>query len=174
MKTWQSNGGGLIESFDISVITGKTRKTTGADDFDDKRVNLDPVVTVKNPDTKISSRKAKVTVLFLGRSVLDSGAIHVFKKSTFDLPSLEAGRSKDFPIGKISSAYDNRGYSKFGYRYDGYVVLIHDSDGGTLYCSKAVPSALVSEGDLIYLKLENLKDYDKNFKQVKLPAYSDG
>lgn len=173
VKAWQDKGGGLIENFSINVVTGKNRRTTARDDFDDKRVNLDPVVTVSNPDTKIASREAKVTVLFLGRPVADNSAIHVFKKSTFDLPSLQAGEKRDFKIGKITSAYDNRGYAKFGSRYLGYVVLVHDPEGGTLFTSKAVPTTLVSASALNYLNLETKKIYDKNLKPVRLPTYTD-
>lgn len=171
VKTWQANGGGLVEDLEITVVTGKTGKTTGWDDFDDKRVNLDPTITIANPDTKMPSRKARITTLFLGRPVGNSSAIHVFRKSTFDLPSLQPGASKDFHVEKISSPYDSTGYSKFGSRYAGYVVLIHDADGGTLYCSKSVPSALLNNEGLTYLKMENGRDYDKNFKVITRSSY---
>lgn len=173
VKKWQSNGGGLIENFTIAVATGKNRRITGQEDFDDKRVNLDPVVTITNPDPKIRSREAKVTALFLGRPVADGSALRVFKKSTFDLPSLQPGGSKDFGVGKISAAYDNRGYSKFGARYIGYVIIVHDAAGETLFTSKSVPPALVANSGLSYLGMVSGKDYDKNFELIKLPTYTD-
>lgn len=173
VKAWQSKGGGLIENFTISVATGKNRRTTGQEDFDDKRINLDPVVTITNPDTKIRSREAKVTVLFLGRPVADGSALHVFKKSTFDLPSLEPGGIRDLRIGKISAAYDSRGYSKFGARYAGYVVIVHDADVSNVFTSKGVPTALVASNCLGYLGLKNGHNYDKNLNLLELPAYTD-
>lgn len=171
VKEWQANGGGLIEDFDISVVTGKTNKTVATDDYDDKRVNLNPTLTITNPDAKTPARKAKATILFLGRPVVDSRAIHVFKKSTFDLPSLPPSGSKEFQVGKISQRYDNRGYAKTGSRYIGYVVLIHDDEGGNIYSSKSIPSALTKDGGLTFLKMETGKDYDKYYKPVILPAY---
>ena len=169
---WKSGGGGLLAKFDIAVTTGKTRKTTAREDFDDKRVTLDPVVTVSNPDTKQATRAAKVTVLFLGKPVADPGAIHVFKTQTFDLASLPHGGKKEFAVGKISSAYDSRGYAKFGARYFGYVVLVHDAEGSVLYSAKAVPSSLEKTG-LAFLRLKAGKSYGKQWEQVELPTYTD-
>jgi hypothetical protein len=171
VESWKAKGGGLSEEFLASVATGKNRKKSGTDDFDDKRVNLDPVITITNQATKISSREAKVTTLFLGRPVADGSVLHVFRKSTFDLPSLLPVGSMEFKVGKISAAYDTRGYARFGSRYAGYVVLIHDADGKNILYSKSVPTSLVTGDGRPYLKLNSDMDYDRNFEPVKLPSY---
>jgi len=162
VKTWMTKGGGLREDLEIVVETNKNRRTTGREDFDDKRVNLEPVVTIRNPDTRISSRKAKATVLFLGRPVSDNTAFLVFKKSVFDLPELAPLGSTVFEIGKISSAYDTRGYAKFGARYAGYVVLIHDESGEKLYDAESIPTALAPKFGLKFLALDQGQTYNRD------------
>jgi hypothetical protein len=173
VKAWQSKGGGLNEKFGIEVATGKTRRKNGTEDYDDKRVNLDPIITISNPEVKVSSREAKVTALFLGRPVADNGALYVFKKETFDLPSLAPTGVHDIRFGKISASYDSRGYAKFGARYIGYVVIVHDKEGKRVYSSSSVPTSLVNGAEFKFLKLEAKKNYDKDFKPLKLPTYTD-
>jgi len=164
VKSWMTQGGNLVEKFEISVDTGKSRRTTGQEDFDDKRVNLDPFITLRNANPNLGTRAAKVTVLFLGRPVSDGSAIHVFKKSTFDLPSLPALGSQSFRVGTISSAYDDRGYAQFGARYLGYVVMVHDAEGKTLYDSTSVPAPLVATHGLAFLTLSEQATYDRELR----------
>lgn len=171
LQTWQAKGGGLIKRLDIDVSTGKTTRNKAGDDFDDKRVNLDPVVTLSNPHLSMRSCSCKMTVVFYGRPIVDRSAMHIFKTATFDVPELGPGEAKEFKVGKISSAYDNRGYAKFGARYGGYAVVVHDPAGEFTYSSKSVPSALVEGQELLFLKLKTGKDYDKGFEELDLPRY---
>jgi len=166
VKTWLEQGGGLAQKFDIEVDTGKNRRKTGEEDFDDKRVNLSPKITVKNPDLETESQNAKTTVLILGRPVQSNDDLQVLGAQNFDLPRLKPGTSTLFEMKEISQAYDNRGYAQFGARYLGYVVLIHSPDGKTLYDFKAVPEALGGHG-LNLLKLKPGLTYDKNLVQKK-------
>lgn len=167
VKTWMDQGGNISESFDVTVETGKNRRTTSHEDYDDKRVNLDPIVTIRNPNTRLSTCEAKLTVLFLGRPVSDNSALHVFKKSTFDLPKMAPLASQDFSIGIISAAYDSRGYAQFGARYIGYVVLIHDGKGEKLYDSESVPSAIVSNFGLKLIGLKENMAYNRDLRPVR-------
>lgn len=173
VQLWLAKGGGLAKKFEIEVDTGKNRRTTGQEDFDDKRVNLDPVVTITNEHTKMPSVPAKLTVVFFGRPIADTSALYVFKTMTFDLPKLGPGESKEFKVGKISSAYDDRGYAKFGARYGGYVVVVHDEAGAKSFAARSVPTKLAEDGPLPYLKLENKLSYDRSFEELDLPKYTD-
>lgn len=170
VKTWQDKGGGLLEDYQIEVSTGKNRRTQAGDDFDDKRVNLDPIVTVRNPDPRVPTRAAKLTVLFLGRPVVDGKALHVFRTKTFDLPSLDPATSRNFAVGKISAAYDSRGYAKFGARYIGYVAIVHNEGNTEVFSSRSVPTTLVQGKELVFLRLKDNATYDKNFKPIKMPV----
>jgi len=174
VKSWMSQGGNLSEKFEITVDTGKTRKKTGAEDFDDKRVNLEPFVTLKNPAAGMSTRDGKVTVLILGRPVQDNAAIYVFKKVSFDLPKLPPLGSQSFTVGSISSAYDDRGYAQFGARYIGYAVLVHDQDGQVLYDAISVPSPFIDTYRLSLLKLTEKTVYDKNLASLPISIMRSG
>jgi hypothetical protein len=166
IKTWVQQGGGLAQKFEIEMDTGKNRRKTGGEDFDDKRVNLSPKITVKNPDLQAESQNGKTTVLIFGRPVQSNDDLQILGGQTFELPRLKPGTSTLFEMKEISQAYDNRGYAQFGARYLGYVVLIHSPDGKTLYDSKAVPESLAQHG-LNLLKLKQGLTYDKNLIQKK-------
>ncbi len=161
---WVEQGGNLQEKYDLIVETGKTRKKDGTEDFDDKRVNLSPVIMVKNPDTKFETRDGSVTVLFFGRPVDSATDIFVFKKQEFDLPKLKPLETATFKMEQISQAYDSRGLAKFGSRYLGYAVLIHDAAGKKMIFSKSVPSPLATDYGLKLLALKNDTAYDRDLE----------
>lgn len=154
VKAWMEKAGDHARNFEIIVETNKNRRTTSQEDFDDKRVNLEPTVAIRNPETRIATPAAKMTVLFLGRPVSDNSAYVVFRKSTFDLPELQPLETKAFEIEKISVAYDTRGYAKFGARYCGYVVLIHNPEGDKLLDRDSVPPAMAEKFGLKFLTLK--------------------
>lgn len=166
VKSWMAKGGNLTTKYAFEVETGKNRRTTGMEDFDDKRVNLDPVVTVRNPHATLSSSDAKVTVLFLGRPVMDSSWLFVISKNTFDLPKLSPLTSQNFPVGPVTCAYDDRGYAKFGARYLGYAIIVHDANGKKAFDSASVPAALVGGRELQFIALKKGVTYDRNFKEL--------
>lgn len=163
VKAWVDGGGNLMEKFEVSVNTGKTGRTTAMEDFDDKRVNLKPVVTVKNPDANRETRPLKLTVLILGRPVVERSSIHVFLTQTFDIPKIAPLRSQEFQLKSISSSYDDSAYAKFGSRYLGYVWVIHDEDDRIIDCA-SVPSALVGDKAKAFLGLESNYIYGRDLK----------
>jgi hypothetical protein len=166
VKSWIAKGGNLATKYEFSVETGKNRRTTGTEDFDDKRVNLDPVITVRNPNTTLSSSEAKLTVLFLGRPVANSSWIFVISKNTFDLPKLAPLTSQNFPVGPITCAYDDRGFAKFGSRYLGYAIIVHDAAGKKVFDSTSVPAAVLDGRELQFINLKKGTSYDRDFTEL--------
>lgn len=163
IKAWIKAGGHLSTEFEVEVDTGKTSKTTGAEDFDDKRVNLQPIVEVTNSDTSQFSKPLKITVFFLGRLVTGSKDMYVFRKQEFDLPKLGPVSSSKLKIKPISEPYDDRGYSKFGARYLGYAWVIHEKDNKTIISSGSVPSSLTQdEKASLILAMKEKSAYDKD------------
>ena len=69
IRHWIAQGGPLTKILEISVNPRRNRRTTSMEDFDDKRLNLHPVIEVKNPHTTLESIPMKITILFLGRPV---------------------------------------------------------------------------------------------------------
>ncbi len=167
LTLWKARGGNLAELFEVSVETNKNRRTTAREDFDDKRVNLDPVITVRNPYPRRSTKKSQLTVLFLGRPVTDSRALYVFKKSEFDLDEIPPLGAETLKVGKISAAYDTRGYAKFGSRYIGYVLVVHDDDKEKIYHSVSVPTTLVGNQAASFLTLKANMAYDETFRSLE-------
>jgi hypothetical protein len=160
IEDWKAEGGHLSSEFEVDVFTGKSAKASGKEDFDDKCVNIDPVVTVKNPDLNRKAKPGKVTVVFLGRPVLNRGGMFVFCSETHDLPSLEGGGSSEFKMKKIYQNYDDRGSAQFGARYLGYVVIIHDPETNEIYHKKSVPTTIAEKYGPLLLKLSPGKVYE--------------
>ena len=167
IELWIKKGGNLVEDYDVSVKTGKSLRTTGVDDFDDKRVNLKPVVSVKNPHSTMESKSTQITILFLGRPVNSRTSIYVFRTQTFDIPKLEALGSKDFRVNPISKPYDNRGYAKFGSRYMGYVWVIHNKLKTEFVASGSVPSSLTDKALLNFLEMKSGRYYSKDLLPIE-------
>jgi len=159
---WIEKGGSLLETYEVNVDTGKTRKKDGSEDFDDKRVNLKPVVTVKNPDAKYESRNADMTVIFIGRPVQSNSDIFILKSQLFEIPKLKPLTSVEFKMDEISQAYDNRGYAQFGARYVGYAILIHDAAGEKIYFSRSVPAGPILDHGKKLLDLKTGMTYDRD------------
>lgn len=164
LEAWVGEGGNLVTKFEVVVNTGKTGRTSEMEDFDDKRVNLKPVVTVKNPDANKETRPLKLTVLFLGKPVTDRSSIYVFQTKTFDLPKIAPLRSQEFQMKAISSAYDDSAYAKFGYRYLGYVWIIHNEEQDEIFGCSSIPSAMVGDRAKQFLQLEEETTYDRDLK----------
>ncbi len=174
VDAWLAAGGGLSEQFEIDVNTGKSGRKAGSEDFDDKNLNIEPLVVVKNPSANVPTRAAKVTAVFLGRPVNARSAYYVFSTETFNLPSIPGAQSGSFQMKKISRNYDDRGYAQFGARYLGYVVLIHDSEDDRIISSKSVPGPLAEKFGRKFLKLAANETYDDNLRLMKnFSVYSD-
>lgn len=162
---WVEKGGNLRENYEISVETGKTRRKDGSEDFDDKRVNLSPTVTIRNPDPNFPSREGKVTVLFLGRPVDSMTDLYVFRRQQFDMGQIKPLDSAGFRVDEISHAYDSRGLAKFGARYLGYAVIVHDAAGEKIISTKSVPSSIVNEYGKRLLDLKSEQAYDRDLRE---------
>lgn len=154
VKEWIDAGGNLSEVFEIDFASQRNRKNTVTDDFDDKRVNMEPVITLKNPDPMNTTQEGTVSVIIFGRPISDTSNLYVFKSESFDLKKIAPLGSVKFQAGIISEPYDDRGYAKFGSRYLGYAVLIHNKEKTRIYSSKSVPDALLKNWGLKLLKLK--------------------
>ncbi len=167
IKRWMDAGGNLAETYEVLVDTGKTRRTTGQEDFDDKRVNLVPTVTVKNTDTANATKAHHLTILFLGRPVDSTTDIYVFRKQTFELPRIRPLSSRTFEVAAISQAYDNRGYAQFGARYLGYVWFVHNKAGTRVVKCASVPSSLAAKHAEKLLNLEENGIYNRDLRSLE-------
>lgn len=164
---WMNSDSHLSETFVVTIDTGKTRRTTGTEDFDDKRVNLEPILTVKNADTKQESKPLEITLLFLGRPVESTTDMFVFRIQTFPLPKIQPLNTREFQVKAISSPYDNRGYAQFGSRYLGYVWVIHNPEDSRIVASASVPTNLAGKHGETFLKLKEGETYDRELRKIE-------
>jgi hypothetical protein len=171
---WIKDGGNLSEQYEIEVSTAKSNKRSEAEEYDDRAINLEPVIVIKNPDTKRKTKGGELTVVFLGRPINDRSGFFVYSKESFELSSIDTGKQEVFQMKKIRHTYDDRGYAKYGARYLGWVALIHDEEGEAIISGKSVPSTLVDKYGIKLLKLRTELQYDKDLKLMKnVPTYVD-
>ncbi len=174
VAAWIKGGGSQVEEFRIEVSSGKTGRKSGAEDFDDKNVNLDPLIVIGNPHSTMRTRPARVTAVFLGRPVNHRNAYYVFSSESFDLPSMPPGGKEAFQMKKISRNFDDRGYAKFGARYLGWVVLVYDGEDKRILCASSVPAALAAKFGAKILELKGGMTCDEQLRQLEnIIVYSD-
>jgi hypothetical protein len=173
VDVWLQAGGGLSERFVVDVRSGKRQRSSGEYYSDEKKVDIEPLVVVKNPDANIRTREVKVTAVLLGRPVADRNAYHVFSVESFTLPSLEGGKEGAFQMKPVSRTFDDRGDYKYGARYLGWVVVISDPEDDRVIHAQSIPEPLAGKLGGKFLKVEAGSTYDENLRLMKnFNAYS--
>jgi hypothetical protein len=114
-------------------------------DPDDRQVSFRPTVVIENKDRERTFDDVEVTCIVVGESVFTTDQLKLLavEKLRGDLPINEKVRLTGK---KVTLKYDENpgnGHAH-GYRYGGYVVLIHAKTGHLLY-SKASKSAWMEE-----------------------------
>lgn len=166
IDNWIKEGGHLSQIYEVSLNTGKTARTTGREDFDDKRVNLEPVVTIGNPSPSQETKALQITVWFFGRPVDSTSNIYVFSRETLDIPQIAPQSSRSLELKRISKSYDNRGYAQHGSRYLGYAWIIHNKDESEIINANSVPSSLTSKYGSQILQLKADSTYTKDLVAI--------
>jgi hypothetical protein len=164
---WVKAGGNISERYVVDVSTGKSGRNSNYDYDDERIVSMEPIAVVKNPDINVPTKAAKITVLILGRPVNERGGYYVFSNETFDLPSLEGGKQKAFQMKKFRHSYDDRGSYKFGARYLGWVVLIHDPEDKRIIHSQSLPAPVVGKFGEKFMTLKPMSYYDSELDVIK-------
>lgn len=166
IAAWVEEGGHLSQIYEVSLNTGKTARTTGREDFDDKRVNLEPTVTIQNPSPSQETMSNKITVWFFGRPVDSMSDIYIFSRETLVIPKIAPQSSRDLELKRISKSYDNRGYAQHGSRYLGYAWIIHNDDETEIIDANSVPSSLTSKYGSGILRLKADSTYTKELVAI--------
>ncbi|MCH1506083.1 MAG: hypothetical protein L7V86_21050 [Verrucomicrobiales bacterium] len=156
------------ESFlPIKFSSGKTSKRTNRGTYDDERTDtLKPVVTIENRDSK-TPLSCGMTVVVFGRGVVEKRTIKVLAKKSFTL-NQAGGAKSTYSLEEFSFKYDARDYYNYGFKYQGYAVVLHDKDGEPLRVI-ASPSGYKSIPRRA-LKVVKGKVYDSELiKEIKPP-----
>ena len=120
------------ESFlPIKFSSGKTSKRTNRGTYNDERTDtLKPVVTIENRDSK-TPLSCEMTVVVFGRGVVEKRTIKVLAKKSFTLNQI-GGLKQTYSLDEFSCRYDARDSCNYGFKYQGYAVVLHDKEGEVL------------------------------------------
>lgn len=171
IRAWKLAGGGASTQFEIDLATGKSNQLSKFERYDDRSLVMTPEVKIMNTSGSDSSAKdLSVTVLILGRSVLDRNKMFIFAKEEHELPVLDPRKEASFKLKKIEASYDDRGNdgSEYGSKYLGYVVLIHQ--GKKIISQKAVPKTMDKYGKL-WFGVEKDQYYSNTLELEKSDRY---
>lgn len=161
----------------LTVDFLQTRDDTANDynDPDDRQVSFRPTIVIRNEDRTRSFENVKVTCLIVGESVFTTRQLKILalEKLRGDLPLNETVRLTGKQVTLKYDENPDNGHAH-GYRYGGYVVLIHAQTGHLLY-SKASKSAWMDEGFVERVDDLNMKVcYDRDLKtEVPEQLYED-
>ena len=156
------------ESFlPIKFSSGKTSKRTNRGTYDDERTDtLKPVVTIENRDSK-TPVSCEMTVVVFGRGVVEKRQIKVLAKKSFTI-NQAGGATSRYSLDEFSFRYDARDYYNYGYKYQGYAVVLHDKDGEALRVIASPPGYKSIPRRV--LKVKTGKIYDSELiKEIKPP-----
>ncbi len=167
IKKWENAGGGLSTDFEIEFDSGRTSRSPNSG-FDTRTLTLKAVVTINNGDNNLETKKTEVTILTLGRPTADSSLMKVFQKENHELPSIDGGGEHIIACKPYRTTYDNQGY-KYGSKYLGYVVLVHE--GKNVIVAKSVPTTLAEKYGTQFLKLTEGKTYDKHLEDADFDGF---
>lgn len=167
ISKWKAAGGGLSTDFDIDFDSG--RATRSLYEYSDTRtLTLKPVVTITNGDNNLETKPVKVTIFTLGRPTNDSSLLKVFQKENHALPSILGRGEHTIACKAYRTTYASQGY-KYGNKYIGYVVLIHEENNVIL--AKSVPASLATKYGNQLLKLNENATYDKNLEVFEFAGF---
>jgi hypothetical protein len=152
----------------VRVSSGKNDRHSNDDamlDFDDRRQQLEPGVTIKNEETDRALENAKGFLLVLAKNVNDTSELRVLGREEFSA-SLKPGESMIHEGNPIKLIYDDKAYAKFGWKYYGYLMVLKDHKGRQI-AARSVPETLVKSAQ----NAESLKENDIISRELR-PRYT--
>jgi len=123
----------------VTITPERKRSTrTGGGDWDDKTDRISFTIKFTNTDSKLSFNGCKVEFYVFGESTQDRRAFQLLGAHKAGL-ALEPLATQDITTDEVTSKFDTTGI-KFGSKYEGWVLLVHDA-GGKLLTKKASSAA---------------------------------
>ena len=155
----------LADKVVVEVVRNRRSRTEGGD-FDDKKERIEMKVKLANPDPKLSVEKWKGEIYVFCESILDRSAIKLVITQQFDVAISSRG-NQEFVTEQAETMYDTTG-ARFGFRYEGWVLLVKDGAGKVLIAKATSPNLL--KGVEKATGLAKDKSYDRNtFKEKTVP-----
>lgn len=133
--------------------TGKKDARNG-NDYDDRSQLLRPSVRVENREMKVAVDKAEGILMIFGKGAASSNELKVLSKQTFPVNVLPFDKM-EWEGKPVKIDYDDNDYARFGYKYNGYLVIIRSAtgkvirvDGTNTFAGKVDMALQLNEGDL--------------------------
>ena len=121
----------------IEVVASKPAPTRGGD-WDDKTQKITLRLKFTNVNNRQSYEGHTAVVSAIGQSAADRDVRIVFIQEKVDLP-LAPLKSCEHTCKEIVTKFDKTGL-KFGYAYDGWVILVKDAGGKVVHVKSTSPS----------------------------------
>lgn len=121
----------------LEVMIGRPSKIEGGD-FDDKTQKLEPRVKLTNIDTRSAYENFKGALMLFGQSTVDPKVVKVLSRHEFNI-SLPIRKIHDEKAPEVSTRYDTTG-AKFGFKYDGWILVVSDPSGKLAVVKSSSPS----------------------------------
>jgi hypothetical protein len=146
----------------VEPIRAKRTRIAGGD-FDDKNERITFNVKVTNPDARIPLNDLKAEFYVFAQYVVDRKVFRLLGKdeSPFSLP---ARGTHTFTTAEVTTFYDTTD-ARFGYRYEGWAIVIRDSAGKIVFKKATTPNWATGAEQLSQLTPGNV--FDRDLKPVR-------
>lgn len=148
----------------FEVNTGKS--TREADDLgmDYWRQTFEFTAAISNDERDFDVSGAKGILIVLGKHITESNRLKVLSKQEFDA-NIPAGKTLTFRGKGFSTSYIDIDYSREGYKYNGYLLILQNADGKVIasdstpdtFARFAVNALKLDTGDICDRMLVNPK-----------------
>lgn len=146
------------------VMISRPSKTKGGD-YDDQFQVIQPRVKFTNLDNSQSYDGHKAIFMVIGESTVDRKIFKVLMRHDFDI-ILPAREIMEKATPDVTTKYDTTD-AKFGYKYDGWILVVKDPKGQLVLVKSTSPSFEKMPTQLDALKAEMC--YTRQLKPVEEP-----
>ena len=141
----------------VSVTRGKQVTTVKGGSIGEKLADFKPGVKIQNSSID-NFPGNRVCLIMMGEDTTRPDSWRVICRREFDA-DLMASKTFEWEGDAFQQGYD-RTYAKSGYDYDGYILLIRNSEGKVVFTAQSNPN-WGKDPELAW-NLEEGSDYDKN------------
>ncbi|MEZ0387155.1 MAG: hypothetical protein ACAI34_08825 [Verrucomicrobium sp.] len=148
----------------VEVVASKPAPIRGGD-WDDKLQRITLRVKFSNTNTHQSYEGHTATISALGESAVDRGVRAILLQEKIELP-LAPLKMHEHACKEVTTKFDKTG-AKFGYAYDGWIIMVKDKAGRIVYIKSTSPTF-----EKLPEKVEKLqpgKCYNRSLDAVSAP-----
>lgn len=127
-----------VPRLSVDVNSGRKDSRNRSGDFDDRKGSFEYKVQIANQEMDFDIEQASGTLVVFGESFAHRGENAVLQRLDFKL-DLASGETATWKAPLVHYSYDDRNYAKHGHKVEGYVLVLKNKAGKTIY-TKAIPS----------------------------------